>query len=197
MPKLYKLISNLITYRAFISFNVDDSVIEDVLCVQDDLKTFYLEDKISWIKPENFHMTLRFLGEITEETIEIVKENLSNIQLYFNMIEYFTQDIGYFPDVKSPSAIFISLKETKNYTDIFLSKLNKLFAKLNIKHSRKFAPHITLGRFKRKINEEVNLYHEEINKFKLSFDSFNLMKSKLTSNGPIYSIVKDYKFMEE
>ena len=56
--------------RTFLSLNAVGSIIPVLRAIQDDVKTELKNYPVKWENPDNFHLTLRFLGDIDENKIE-------------------------------------------------------------------------------------------------------------------------------
>ena len=79
--------------RCFIALDLPYHVIEEAKRVQEEVKK---QDLITgnYTKPENIHLTLKFLGEIPEEKVEDVRKALSKIKL--SSFEATVDELGVF-----------------------------------------------------------------------------------------------------
>ncbi|GKT33360.1 RNA 2',3'-cyclic phosphodiesterase like protein, partial [Aduncisulcus paluster] len=68
-----------------------------------------LESKIAWVKPENMHFTLKFLGPIEESKLAEVQGLLKNIPVVNFKIS--TSEAGFFPALEKPHVIWIGLEQ--------------------------------------------------------------------------------------
>ncbi len=59
------------TIRTFIAFELPEKTVSSIRKVQEGLKDFKF--KVRWVKPENIHLTLKFLGNIHVSEIENIK----------------------------------------------------------------------------------------------------------------------------
>lgn len=144
---------------------------------------------------DNIHITLRFLGEITEEEIEKIKNKLSEID--FKSFVGKTKEIGFFPHEKHVKVIWLGIQAEE------LIKLEKEISKKIPEHPsdyEKFEPHLTIARIKGVKNRD--LFFKKIESFKkiheeFPVDSFCLMKSEMTSQGPIYRKIHEFKLKKK
>ena len=99
-----------------------------------------------WIDPENYHITLRFLGEVTDlladEYVSLLQEML------FEPFELQLQGVGYFGS-KRPRAIWAGLKPSDELKTIFRAH-ERAATMVGLKpETRDFVPHVTLARLSR------------------------------------------------
>lgn len=170
--------------RAFICFDPSDEVKEALKHLQ---KEFHDSGNINFVN--EFHCTLKFLGDIDESTLDIVKKLLSDIK--FDEFEVSLDHLGVFPNENYVRVLWVGLNgdvlDLKNKID---NSLDGLFDK----DEYEFKSHITLGRVK--FLENKHKFREKLNiklqgKFKVK--EFKLMKSELTREGPVYEVLKTYK----
>ena len=142
-----------------------------------------------FVEKENIHLTLKFLGNISEEKIEDVKEKLREIKF-----EKFNCEIG-------EAGVFDERHIKVLWVDLVSDKLKDLqkqiseeFQKIPSDH-KKFSSHITTVRVK-SVRDRLELLNEikKINLKKLDFviEEFVLMKSELMREGPKYKILERY-----
>ncbi len=184
--------------RAFLAIELNNEVtIEKIKSFSARLQQN--QPKLKVVAPENLHLTVKFLGNISEslapKIYNIIKEEI-NVRLFQGKnFEFKLKGVGQFNKF---SVLWVKLigdiqflQEIKNSTEQLLAE------RLGIEKDRRtqFKPHLTIGRLKRdKINYQTfsalkNLIHENKN---LEFgpfivDQVKLKKSDLTAKGPIYS----------
>ncbi len=163
--------------RCFISIEFDDNLKEQISKIQDKLPEFI--GKKTEIK--NIHLTLKFLGEIEEEKINLVKEKLKEVKLksFFAEIDF----LGVFSE-KFVKIIWLNINNCDALQKQIDEKLKNIFEK-----EQRFQGHITIARVK-KIKDKKKFLEEfkKINFEKIQFkvDKFHLKESVLTKKGPEY-----------
>ncbi|AAC06930.1 RNA 2',3'-cyclic phosphodiesterase [Aquifex aeolicus] len=180
--------------RAFVGFFTSKSINEVAERIK---KEVDLKIMGKWVEPQNVHMTLQFLGDITEaQAIEVIKnlQEISKKNIPFR-IKY--KGLGVFPDVKRPRVLWIGVSEGANKLTNLAKEVARLNAKKGIipKNSKNFVPHVTICRIKsydrKTLNELLRKYRtvefgeDEVNKIAL-------ISSTLTSVGPIYTVVEEF-----
>lgn len=176
--------------RAFIAIEISDKTkgnLRNIIA-----KLMEVKADVKWVSPLNLHITLKFLGNIKYDEIakisDIIKESSSDIGP-FNL---YIEGLGAFPDLKRPRTIFVNIKDEHNNLSILYSKLEDRLSYLGMKkESRKFIPHLTIGRARsQKYTDKLaNLIETHKNDFmgKEEVDSLVLMMSELLPEGPKYT----------
>ena len=134
---------------------------------------------------KDFHLTLKFLGEVQPDNIEAIANNLRNIK--FRQFSVFLDSIGIFPTENYIRVVWIGLKPEEKVLELqkdIDESLKKLFKK-----EKDFKAHITLARVKYPENKKQFL--EQLKKIKIEnkkieIKDFRLVKSTLNLKGPVY-----------
>ena len=145
------------------------------------------------VKPDQLHLTLRFIGEVDHGLFFDIQEQLQQVR--FAPFTISLQGVGHFPPRGTPRVIWAGITP--------ISELVRLKKKIDsqLKHcglapeKRKFSPHITLTRLKKPSMKRVSEFIAGNNLFKshgFSVDCFHLYSSHLTKNGAIHTIEASY-----
>ena len=101
---------------------------------------------VRWVDPENYHVTLKFLGNVTEDRIAEVEEALNRVASTTSGIDLSVEGFGAFPTIRRPNIIWIGVEPTPSLRclkqDLEWALTNCGFAR----ETRAFHPHLTLGR---------------------------------------------------
>ena len=103
-------------------------------------------------KIDQIHFTLKFLGEIDESKCEQVKNTIKEIS--FSSFDLSLKGVGGFPNLKNPRVIWIGIDE--NGVEKLAHMANEIGIKLTslgFENDKKFKPHLTIFRVKKKIND--------------------------------------------
>ncbi|MEM1299862.1 MAG: RNA 2',3'-cyclic phosphodiesterase [Pseudomonadota bacterium] len=176
--------------RAFVGLPVPEDVCRTLEGAQVGLKIGKL------VPPENFHLTLAFLGEHPETLIEDVHDGLSAIRAAAVGVEAF--GLGMFGDAP-PRAIFADVTPVDELK-VLRKKVRQAAREYGIAlHAQRFHPHITLARFNRGLTPddaaEVGAFVARNSpRAKVAFraESFCLYRSFLGGEGPIYEVLAEY-----
>jgi 2'-5' RNA ligase len=175
--------------RCFIALELSREAINEVEEIQKLVKkkNFFFG---KFTEPENLHLTIKFLGEISEERIKEVQENLRRIKL--NSFEASLGEIGCFSE-KIVRILWIKLLGKEIWE--LQKEIDKSLEGVGFKPEERFMSHITIARIKKVINKKEfldyikSLKHRKV-RFKIK--EFCLKKSELMSDGPVYTDVERY-----
>jgi len=175
--------------RCFIALEISRDAIEHIEELQNQIKKrnlFYGK----FTEPENLHLTLKFLGEISESQIEEVKKKLFEVK--FEAFETYLGEAGTFIN-KYNAILWIKLngKQIWELQKIIDEKLGKIFPK-----EERFMSHITIARIKHIPDKSALLkYIKNIKTKKVKFkvSEFILKKSELKKEGPVYTDLEKFK----
>lgn len=151
--------------------------------------------KIKLVERENLHVTLIFLGEVSEDNIEKIKGVLRSTK-GVGEISLKAERIESFPPKGLPHGVWLSLEGQKEKLFSLYKKIVDGMLSVGIKlkeRKLRFSPHITLGRFK----ERDNKFKKIEKSIKVS-DEFvvrnvTLFSSKLSSKGSVYSKIAEFE----
>ncbi len=178
--------NNLI--RAFVAVKMPDEVSEE-------LENFLSEVRplanIRWVKFGQFHITLKFLGELEPHVISSVKNSLMPIK-NFEPFQINLSYIGAFPNLNSPRVIWLSGDNgAKELTQLSKKVNDILFEDEELERDpKKFKAHLTLARLRegsQRLPEELVRKLGTVKNFSWQCDELFLIRSELTTKGPIYT----------
>jgi 2'-5' RNA ligase len=179
--------------RSFMAFDLEnDTVLNRLASVQKLL--FQTGADLKLVAPQNIHITLRFLGDITPAMAEEIFGEMKKVQ--FAPFTVRINGVGAFPDLRYPRVVWAGIAEGAEQLKNVFSQLEPMLRGLGFAADPKgFSPHLTIARVKSGKNKEQ--LAEFINKnAKYDFGTINaeclrLKKSDLTPQGPVYSTLKE------
>ncbi|MFH1398177.1 MAG: RNA 2',3'-cyclic phosphodiesterase [Candidatus Omnitrophota bacterium] len=145
-------------------------------------------DDVKWVKPDNIHLTLKFLGEVNLETLDQTIQSLEKIAANKTAFCFNLSTVGVFPKIESPKVVWIGIN--KGGSEI--REIAKDLGKADL------SPHITIGRVKSK--KDLGKLVDILRVFALSpqralqefpVNKITVFKSTLLPEGPIYDILKE------
>jgi len=158
-----------------------------------------------WLRPEGIHLTLKFIGEVSAEMAQNIRQALRKIYMPA-VVELEFRGWGFFPNARRPQVFWVGV-----HADAILEKLaNEIDARLAPlgfkREAREFRPHLTLARFKSE-NGLHSLHSELARLQKLSaecsgtsfgqatIEEFHLMQSILRPTGAVHTTLETFRFM--
>ncbi|MBN2058248.1 MAG: RNA 2',3'-cyclic phosphodiesterase [Candidatus Saganbacteria bacterium] len=152
--------------------------------------------EVKWVRPENLHLTLKFLGWVKDEQLAKMVELTAKAASGKSDFRLVLKGLGAFPSGKSPRVVWVGTAEGGDGLCQLARDLEQSLAAAGFKREeREFTPHLTLGRVKGRKNLDrlkekiMGLKDAELGAAKV--DSIHIMKSTLRREGPIYETYKE------
>jgi 2'-5' RNA ligase len=181
------------TIRSFFSFDIEDqTIIRRLTEVQGMLANTGADLKL--VKPQNIHLTVRFLGDISPAMVDAIYEEMK--QISFAPFEVELRGLGAFPKLSYPRVVWAGIKKGANELTNVFEQLEPRLRGLGFKPDNKgFSPHLTIARVRTGRNKAqlIKLIQEledyEFGAVKAKW--LRLKKSVLTPKGPIYTTLRE------
>lgn len=181
--------------RCFIALNLPVEIKTEFKRIQDILKEKNKSTRITWVKPDVAHLNLHFLGDLDDNKINQLKNNLKLLEGKFGFISLALTGVGAFPNLKDPRILFLGVKhQGENNLIKLYQEIGKMLNSQNLRvENRPFIAHLTLGRIKdTSFKQQINLIGEEMKDIEFKINFFDLMESVLKPDGPEYKIIQSY-----
>ncbi len=102
---------------------------------------------VRWVRPENMHLTVKYLGDTTEDLLEILKLEITEAVKSIEPFSIKYGECGVFPSVQKARVIWVGLKEGNRETFNLHEIVENTVVKLGLAPERKlYKAHLTLGR---------------------------------------------------
>ncbi len=173
--------------RLFIAIDLPQKIKNHLFSLQKKI----LGAKISWVPKKNLHLTLKFLGDVEDDKLALIKSKLKQIKF-----EKFTVGLGHigaFPDLNNVRVIWVGLEPETLISRLQMKVDEQLIE--DFPNDNEFKSHLTIGRVKfvsKKENIKKYLTKTDISPIKFEVNKFALVKSTLTRSGPKYEILEEY-----
>jgi 2'-5' RNA ligase len=179
--------------RLFVALEIPAAV-RDNLAAQikelRDLPAPWADQRLRWVRPENLHVTLKFIGEVEAAKLDGIRSALTAIGLDAPVDVHF-RGLGFFPDEKYPRVLWVGLQASRNLPVLARDIDRALEGQGIARAERAFTPHLTLARFASRGFEEKpraaiqKNSEREFGAFQAR--EFHLIQSKLQPSGAAYT----------
>ncbi len=148
-----------------------------------------LRSRTAWTRPGNWHLTLKFLGEVDESRLGEIRQALGAVK--FSAYEAQAGAGGFFPGPHRPRVLWVGMAKGAEQTMEIARAVEQAMTGLDFEpEERPFAAHLTLARIKEPRHDPwEELLGELAGKVWPAFtmNEFVLWKSELSSAGPKYT----------
>jgi 2'-5' RNA ligase len=181
-------------YRTFVALPL--KVGEEVLQILSALKGSLDGERISWVDPRQFHLTLRFLGDTPADQVKIIGERLLH-DIRSPVITMKLTTLGSFGPRRRPRVLWIGFEDSEPVNRLY-AETERILTGFGFPHEEQaFRPHLTLGRVRSLI--DPNNYYNVIESLKerelgeVRVDRLIYFRSVLGSAGanhtPLYQVM--------
>jgi len=181
--------------RPFVALEIPSAVRENLGSLLASVRAITKEPR--WVRVENLHVTLKFLGEVAEEKIAAIRSALSDVRSG-EPVQLRFCDLGFFPNEKHPRVFWAGIEASPNLKTL-AGDIEGAMEKLGIpRDQREFSPHLTLARFERAHLPEAlrkTIAENAQREFgSLRTNEFRLIQSKLRPSGAEYTALTSFCF---
>jgi RNA 2',3'-cyclic 3'-phosphodiesterase len=152
---------------------------------------------VRWTEPEDFHLTLRFIGEVDHPTFYEIGEVLASISLApFDLV---LRGLGTFPPRGAPHTLWVGVEPNEGL-QLLRRRIDRSLREIGLEPERRnFMPHVTIGRFREVPPEDrFGSWIARRSLFRTTgfpVSSFNLFSSVLRSDGALHHVEASYDFV--
>lgn len=185
--------------RTFIALPLE--VNDQFLKARTELMRKLEKERISWVDPERYHVTIRFLGDTAPGLLEELRYSFRNrFKTPSKTINYLGR-VSSFGPRKMPRVIWVGFEDPHPF-DLIRKDVDGVLAGLGLKtEDQVFRPHLTLGRIRSlKDLQEYRLVIESMkDRFSGAILTHRLVyyQSELGSGGPVYTPLEEIKFQDQ
>jgi len=180
--------------RAFIGIALPSAIREALGELQGELARSQAD--VKWVLPEQLHVTLKFLGEITElqrQAVEAMLRKMAEPEAPFQLS---LEGVGAFPSIHAPRVIWVGIRAGKERVERIAHAIEREGERIRLqKDERPFAAHVTLGRVRspqrlKPLADQLQaVVWQPLAPWRV--ESLTLYESRLSSSGPSYTVLAD------
>ena len=186
------------TIRSFIAIELSDQARAGLTDLQNQLKTIVPPNTVRWTAPQNVHLTLHFLGNVTASDIDEVAHALQTVTSHAPPFALRLEGLGCFPNTRRPRIVWVGVSgETETLDRLYHDLGKKLKQGIGFEpDKRPYSPHLTIGRVKKgvpprrlsQLGQAIEQEQTNVGQLAaLEVAEIGLIKSELTPTGSIYT----------
>ena len=189
--------------RLFVALQIPASVRENLAALIEQLRetaSRVSDRRPRWVRAENLHVTLKFIGEAAPEKLQGIRGSLAAVRSD-SPVDMTFRGLGFFPNEKRPKVFWAGIQAIGNLATLAFEIDSAISAHGIPRETRPFAPHLTLARF------EPPGLHESLGRAIQTAQSrefgsvqtreFHLIESKTKPSGAEYTVLQSFTFAAE
>ena len=182
--------------RIFVAIEISDEARLKAAAYIKNLRTQFSEVRASWDKPEKLHLTMKFLGEISEAQLGNLIDACEKTVAEISPFKLGIGGTGVFPSARQARVLWLGVKDERGklrrLNDVLESEGEKQGFQ---KEKRSFKAHLTVARLKEKSNELAEAHlNGEFEPVEFEVSGIVVFQSELKPTGSIYSVISRHKF---
>lgn len=181
--------------RLFWAVSLPAVVRDSLAAVQDRLKEAGAD--VKWVEPANFHLTVRFLGAVAPERVEVITGAVRRAAATIPCFRLGLYGVGAFPCAARPRVLWVAVGGDLDQMAQLHRQVGAVLKPLGFPPEDRFTPHLTVGRVRSPqgvdgltpLIESLAGLAQEVGVF--AVDRLYLMESRLSRLGPQYSVLRE------
>jgi 2'-5' RNA ligase len=152
---------------------------------------------VRWTRPEQFHLTLKFLGNVPADRVSALSEIVRPICAFTPPLHLRAEGTGFFPNHFSPRVFWVDIKNPDGLLSELQQRLEAALEQFTEKQeARKFTVHVTLARFEKLARREAETFMAQAQMDRefgeWTVQEVELIQSKLSPNGALHAILDTF-----
>ncbi len=186
--------------RAFIAITIAEEILARVVTLQAELRGVGAD--ISWVPPDHLHLTLKFLGDVLQESLLDITQQLTRLAAVYAPFDISFAGAGGFPHLRAPRVLWVGIDEGATILCILADAVDQAMLAVGVpSEARPYRPHLTLGRV-RKTTYLDNLLplleaHADTRFGTMRATNVRLMRSELSPRGARYTVLNEMALMRD
>ena len=188
--------------RLFLAIQIPESIRTELQQLQDELKPLLPACAVRWAKPEQFHLTLKFLGNLPASELDALSDAARGVCAATTTLPLQAEGTGFFPNDFSPHVFWVEIKSPDKLLQTFQQQLESAVQRFAEKQeSKNFAAHVTLARFEKLRRGSVEKFMARAKTDRMFGEwtarEVELVQSKLLPSGAVHAPVAVFRTKNE
>ncbi len=180
--------------RAFIASELPPALQDAIHKATADLRGTLRDGLIRWVPALNVHLTLKFLGDVSPSSLDLIKQMLMAEASQFPAFDVQVEGLGCYPNLRRPRVLWVGLTAPAELSWLQRA-IEAAAARLGYEsEERDFSPHLTIGRVRQNVSsEDVHQIRTALEGCRIGLlgsarvEAVHLFKSELRPEGSIYT----------
>jgi 2'-5' RNA ligase len=188
-------------WRLFVAIPISPEVKTAIQRTQALIRQHAPKEGISWTRPEQFHLTLKFLGDVAPDSVPALIEALRLAAADFGPLGLLVQGLGFFPSARVPRVLWAGITDASRQLMDLQAEVEKACSDFTAEPAEnRFHAHVTLARVKRFQGQaggdlaNAVAPHQEQVFGGWAATHLELIRSQLASAGPTYTTLAEFPF---
>ena len=135
--------------RLFIAISIPEPVRDEIIRVQREMQLLAPRGAARWTRPDQFHLTLRFLGDVPVAGLEQLKESVNAVCRSARPLRLRAEGVGFFPNPHSSRVVWVGIDDKEGLLVDLQKRIETAVRPFTAEPgAENFAGHATLGRLK-------------------------------------------------
>jgi RNA 2',3'-cyclic 3'-phosphodiesterase len=190
--------------RLFVAIALPETVRDEILRAQRELQSLVPREAVRWTRPDQFHLTLRFLGDVAADDVEALKLAAGAVCRNASPLSLRAQGVGFFPNSRSPRVTWVGINDRENRLIELQKGIEAAVGPFSPEPGEKnFSGHVTLGRLKKPGPSEIRALAARAQSFETqTFGNWTahdveIIRSELSSLGARYTSLAVFRLGAE
>jgi 2'-5' RNA ligase len=189
--------------RLFVALEIPSAVRDNLAALINELQSAdsaSSKHRARWVRPENLHVTLKFIGHVDVVKLDAIRAALSQVPSG-SPVDVRFRSLGFFPVEKRPRVLWAGIEASPDLATL-ANDIDQQLEPLGIaRETRAFTPHLTLARFDPPgISDKLRaaIPKNTVREFgAFRTNKFHLIESKLKPSGAEYTTLQSLRFAAE
>ncbi len=180
--------------RAFLASEISPDLQDTIHAATADLQQMLRGDLIRWVPAHNVHLTLKFLGDVSPSSLDLIKQMMLAEASAFPAFEVQVEGLGCYPNPRRPRVLWVGLRAPAELASLQRA-IEAAAARLGYEsEERDFSPHLTIGRVRQNAaSTDLHNIRAALDEMHVGWlgtaqvDAIHLFKSELRPEGSVYT----------